>query len=124
MNVGSSEENMNARAGRILQGFPCTLNIGAAGASQSCNDRPANHFGDSLDRFEIAIGCDRKPGFNHIDAEAVELVRQTQFLLVVHAATRRLFAIAEGCVENGDADLLGHVPSFLRKELIDLWYRA
>ena len=47
-----------------------------------------------------------KPGFNHVDAQTVELVRQTQLFLVVHAAAGRLFSVAQSGIENGDADLL------------------
>src|SRR5580698_7563295 len=100
---------MDARVGGVLQSFPGALDIGAAGAAQPCDDGAANDRGYGLHGFKVAIGSDGQSGFNHGATETVELVRQAQFLLVVHAAARRLFSVAQGGVENLDADLVcGH----------------
>jgi len=41
------------------------------------------------------------------------LVSEAQLFLMVHAATGRLFSVAQGRVENRNADLLrGHESSF------------
>ena len=81
VNVGSGEEDVDARAGSVFQSFPGALDIGAAGAGQSGDDGPADDIGDGLHGFEIAVRGDGKPGFDHIGAEAVELVSQAQLLL-------------------------------------------
>ena len=53
--------------------------------------------------WESAMGGDGEPGFDHIDAKAIELLGQSQLLLHIHTATRRLFAVTKRGVENGDA---------------------
>lgn len=100
---------MDARMGSVLQSFPGAFDIGAAGATQSRDDGAANDGGDGSYGFKVTVGCDGKSGFDHVDTETIELVRQAQFFLVVHAATRRLFSVAQGGVENSDLDLVcGH----------------
>ena len=47
-----------------------------------------------------AIG---EPGLDYIHAQPVELMRQPQLFLLVHAASRRLLAIAKGRVEDRDS---------------------
>jgi len=106
VNVGGGEEDVNAWASGMFQCFPGTLDIGAAGAGQSGDDGSANDRGNGFYGGEVAIGGDGKPGFDHVDAEAVELVREAQLFLMVHAATGGLLSIAERGVENDDAKLV------------------
>src|SRR5580704_18721454 len=110
MDIGGSEKDVNTRAGSILQGFPGALDVRAAGAGQSRDDGSSNDTRDGLDRSEISLGGDRESGFDYVDTEAVELMRQPQLLLMVHTAAGRLFSVAQGGVENGDANMLrgGH----------------
>ncbi len=85
---------------------------GRQARAESGNDGAADHCGDGLHRFKITVGGNGKSGFDHVDTETVELVRQAQLLLMVHAAAGRLFSVAQSGVENFDADLLrGHGPS-------------
>ncbi len=113
VNVGGGKNDVNARMGGVFQGFPGALDIRAAGAAQACNDGAADDGGDGLHGREVAIGGDGESGFDDVDAEAVELVREAQFFLMVHAATGRLFSVAQSGVENGDANLVrGHGSSF------------
>ena len=53
-------------------------------------------------RCEIPIGGDGKAGLDEIHSQAVELMRHAHFFLDVHAATRRLFAVAKCGVEYSD----------------------
>ena len=86
---------------------------GRQARAKSRDDRPADDFAIAFTASKSPSEAIGKPGLDHIDAEAVELMRQTQLLLMVHAATGRLFSVAQGGVENGDADLLsGHDASF------------
>src|SRR5579864_9314932 len=91
---------MNARTGRMLQRFPRSLDVGATGARQSRDDRAPDDTGNGLDRLKIPVGRDRKPSFDHIHSQAVELQSQPHLFLLVHAATRRLLAVAKSRVEN------------------------
>src|SRR5208282_4492915 len=108
VNVGSGEEDVNARVGGVLQGFPGALDIGAAGAGEARDDGAADDGGDGLHGLKVAVGGDGESGFDHVDTETVELMGHAQLFLVVHAATGRLFSVAQGGVENGNADLWGH----------------
>ena len=75
-------------------------------------------FTDSKSPSE-AIG---KTRLDHIHAQTVELVSQAQLFLLVHAAARRLLAIAKRGVENRDAGSLCASWISLKTRLIPLWY--
>ena len=55
---------------------------------QRRNDRTPNGGGNGLHRGKVAFRGDGKAGLDHVHAQAVELVRQTQLFLHVHAASR------------------------------------
>src|SRR5258708_16277888 len=105
MNVGCRQKHVNAWVSGSTQSIPGTLDIGAAGPRQSGNDGPPDDRGDCPHRFEVAVGSDGKPGLNDVNAKTVKLLRKTQLFLVVHAATGRLFSVAQGRVENGNTTL-------------------
>ena len=114
MNVRRSQKYVDARTLRQPQGFPGPLNVRAASARQAGNDGTAYHFGDRLHRPEVTLRGDREPGLDHVHTQAIKLVREPQFLLLVHAAPGRLLAVSQRGVENRDpcslaahADLLG-----------------
>src|SRR3989454_7577975 len=94
---------MDARADSTLERLPRALDIRGASTREARNDRPANRSGDRLHSREITARGDGKPCLDHIHAQTVELVRQTQLFLHVHTAARRLLAIAQGGVEYRDA---------------------
>jgi hypothetical protein len=109
----------------MLQSLPCALNIRTASSRQSSDHGAADDCGDSFHRCKIAIGGNGKASFDHIYTEAVELVRQAQFFLMVHAATGRLFPVAQSGIENGDAELLGFHGDSLKNLaflLLPSWY--
>ena len=93
---------MDARPGGSLEGLPGALDIGRAGAGQAGNDGTPDGGGNRLHRGKVAFRGDGEAGFDDIHAQAVELVRQPQLLLHVHAASRRLLAVAQGSVEYRD----------------------
>ncbi len=103
MNVGGRQKYVNARPGCALEGLPGALDILRAGTGKTRDDRPPDDSGDGLNGSEIAFRGDREPGFDHVYAEAVELMGQTQFFMHVHAATRRLLAVAKCGIEYRDA---------------------
>src|SRR5260370_1254376 len=128
MNVRGGEEDVNTRAGSVFQSFPGTFDIRTAGSRQSSNNGAADDRGDGPYGFKVAIGGNGEPGFDHVGAQTVELMRQPQFFLMVHAAPGRLLSVAQGGIENGDSELLrGHGASFenLRRSYLLrslLWY--
>src|SRR5262249_1581360 len=55
---------------------------------------------------EVALARDREAGLDHVDAEPLELPRERELLADVHAAARRLLAVAQRGVEDPYA--VGH----------------
>ncbi len=102
MDVGGGQKDVNARPRGSLEGLPGALDIGGAGPGQGGDDGSPDGGGNRLHRGKVAFRGDGKAGFDDVHAQAVELVRQPQLLLHVHAASRRLLAIAQGSVEYRD----------------------
>ena len=71
-----------------------------AGARQAGDDRPAHGLGDRLDRLEVAVGRDREPGLDDVDAEARELLGDLELLGDVERDAGRLLAVSQGRVED------------------------
>src|SRR5208282_40022 len=103
MNVTGCQKNVDARARGSLQSLPGAVHVAGTSASQASDDGTPHRGGDALYGFEVAIGGDREPGLDHVHAEAVELLGQSQLFLNIHAAARRLLAVTKRGVEDGDA---------------------
>ena len=102
MNVGSRQEHMDARPGSSFNRLPGALDIRRAGAGQPGDDGTPNGRRNRLHCGKIAFRGDGEAGFDDVHAQAVELVRQAQLFLHVHAASGRLLAIAKRGVEYRD----------------------
>jgi hypothetical protein len=102
VNVRGREENVDARSRSALQCLPGAIDVAFTGASQAGDDRPPNGSGDLLHRFEVAIGGNWEPRFDHVHAEPVQLLGQAQLFTDIHTAARRLLAIAKRSVEYSD----------------------
>ena len=66
-------------------------------------DAPRTSRATALHRLEVALARDREAGLDHVDAEPLELARDRELLVEVHAAARRLLAVAQRRVEDPDA---------------------
>src|SRR5208282_447389 len=102
MNVRSCQKNMDARVRRSLQCLPGAVHVADTSTSQARDDGTPHQGGDALYGFEVAIGGDGEPRFDHVHAEPVELLGQAQLLLHIHAAARRLLAVTKRGVEDGN----------------------
>src|ERR1700722_17730583 len=71
-----------------------------AGASQRRDTAGGNFGGDGAYGVEITRGGNRKASFENVDTQSFQLASQLQFFGTVHRKTRRLFAVAQGGVEN------------------------
>src|SRR5262249_32938842 len=71
------------------------------------DDRPADLAGDGLDGLEVAGRGDGEAGLDHIDAEVAQGAGHLELFGEVHAGAGRLFAVAEGGVEDDQA-VVGH----------------
>src|SRR5580692_7171939 len=94
---------MNARPRCDFEGFPRAFNVPGTGTGESSDNWTPHRSSNDSHGGEITFRSDGEPSLDDIDAQPVELMRHTQFLGYVHAATRRLFAVAQGRVENRDA---------------------
>ena len=86
-----------------LDGFGAALDVAAGGAGQPADNGLGDGLGDLADRLEIAVGSDRKAGFDHVDAHFLEDAGDTQLLVDVHGCAGGLLAIAQRGVEYCDA---------------------
>jgi hypothetical protein len=75
-------------------------------ARQGTNGGLLDVVGNGLDRFKVAIAGGSKARFDHVHAQALELPGDAQLFVARHGGSRRLFAIAQGGVE--DDELVGH----------------
>jgi hypothetical protein len=65
---------------------------------------------DGLHRLEVAIGAGCKSRFDDIHPQALKLARDAQLLVAGHRGPRRLFAVAQGGVENDELVSHGRTP--------------
>src|SRR5262249_12228845 len=84
-----------------------TVDILLAGAGETAHHGPLGAPGDLVDSVEIALGRDREPGLDDVDAHVVEEFGDLELFLVGHGGARRLLAVAQGGVEDDNAVLLG-----------------
>src|ERR1017187_1115609 len=103
MNVGGGQKDMDAWARGPLQCLPGAVHVARTSPCQAGDDGTPHRGGNALHGFEVAVGSDRESGLDHIHAEAVELLGQSQLFLYIHAAARRLLAVTKRGVEDGDA---------------------
>ena len=74
---------------------------GKASRSSDCGDSwTRDRGGNGLHRGKVTIGGDWEACLDYIHTEAVELSSQPDLFLHIHAATRRLLAVAQGRIKN------------------------
>ncbi len=108
MDGAGGQEDVDARAGRILDGLPGAVDVLGVAAGQAADDGALDLAGDGLDRLEIAGRGDGEAGLDDVDAQLLEGVGHLELLGQVHAGARGLLAVAQGGVEDDEA-LVGHV---------------
>ena len=96
-------EGMDAAIGGGAQRLDAAVDVGPRGAGQPGHLGDLERFGDRLDRLEVAVRGDREASLDDVDAHLLEHGRDAQFLLEIHRAARRLFAVAQGGVEDDHA---------------------
>ena len=70
------------------------------------NDGAADDAGDGLDRLEITVEAMGNPASITSAPRRSIWLRETQLLLMVHAAAWRLFSVAQSGIENSNSDWL------------------
>ena len=101
------DEGMDARLLRRLDRLAGAVNVLETGAGEPADDGVLGALGDLVDGGEIAVGGDRKAGFDDVDAHLIEQLGDFELLLVRHGGAGALLAVAQGGVEDDDAVLLG-----------------
>ena len=89
-------------AGGAFEGAPGSFNVARTTSRQGGDDGAANLARQRPDRLKVAFRCDGKSGLDDVHAQPIELVRHAHLLGYVHAATRRLFSVAQGSIEYGN----------------------
>src|SRR5215469_4768412 len=102
MDIRGGKENVNARPGGLLQGFPGALYVFTSGAGQARDNGAPHRRGDGTYCLKVAIGGNRKPSFDYVYPQPIQLPRHAEFFFNVHAAAGRLLTIAQGRVEYRD----------------------
>src|SRR6478672_13234422 len=87
--------------------FAGAVDVLVAGAREAANHGVLGALGDLIDGGEIALRCNREAGLDDVDTHGVEHLGDFELLLMRHRGTGRLFAVAQGGVEDDDAVLLG-----------------
>ncbi len=83
--------------------IPAAVDVALVGARQSADlwtVGSADIASNLVHGGPVTFGCRRKSRLDHIDFEARELVRDSEFLLEHHRAPGRLLAVAERGVED------------------------
>jgi hypothetical protein len=100
---------MKVRMSGRLHGLPGALDVHAARAGETADDGLFELLGDRAHRLEIAIAGDREARLDHVHPQPLELASERELLLEVHAAARRLLAVAQRRIEDAD-QLPAHRP--------------
>src|SRR5438552_3549746 len=103
MNGTGGEEDVNARLGRVFDGFGGPIDVGDVAAGQAANGRPLDLPGDGLHRLEITGGRDGEARFDDVHSQVFERVRDLELLGQVHAGAGGLFAVTQRRVEDHQA---------------------
>ena len=82
--------------------FPCPINILLTGTSQTCHLRVFYNARNFSHRFKVTIGRDGKSGLDHINAHAIEQLRDFELFFEGHRRTGGLLPIAQGRIKNND----------------------
>ena len=83
-----------------LSAFQACVDVLAIAAGQAGDGRAVHFAGDRIHRLPIAARGDREAGFDDVDAELGERLRDAQLFRLRHAAARRLLAVAQRRVED------------------------
>jgi 2-polyprenyl-3-methyl-5-hydroxy-6-metoxy-1,4-benzoquinol methylase len=112
LHVARVDEHVDARARRAAQRLARRLDVAGHGARQGADARVAHVLRDAAHRGELLGRARREAGLDHVDAQALELLRDAQLLLPGHRRTRALLAVAERGIEDDQPFLAhGRLPS-------------
>ncbi|MNJ40067.1 hypothetical protein D3C77_349520 [compost metagenome] len=91
------------RLGRRSQGAERGVDVLLVGARQGGEDRPLDLARHAADAFLVARRGGGEAGLDHVHAQVAQDMGHLQLGLGRHGEARRLFAVAQGGVEDDDA---------------------
>ena len=116
MDGAGGQEYVDPSVGGAFEGLPSSIDVLFVTTRQAANRRTADGVGNFAYGLKIAGRRNREPGFNHVHAQIDQSVRHLELFAQIHAATRRLLAVAKRRVEDYDLPGLrtshGGVPTF------------
>ena len=83
--------------------FAGAANVLAAGTGEAGDDRAAHGFRDAADGVVIALAAIGKPASSTSTPSSARVSAMRSFFVDVHGEAGRLFAVAQGGVEDDDA---------------------
>ena len=100
MNIGSGDENMDARILGLLHRLQRSIDIPLLRPRQAENPRPRHFLTNAHHRVKIALRRSREARLDDIDAQLFQLPGNNNFLFHGHARAGRLFAIPQRRIKN------------------------
>ncbi len=97
------EEDVDAFALRRAHGLGGAQDVVFRGAGEAGDDGAFDLLGDAFDAFEVALGGDGEAGFQDVHAEFGQGFGHAEFFVDVHGEAGRLFAVAQGGIEDDNA---------------------
>ena len=94
---------MDAPAPGVANGLAGAVDVGWYRSREPGDGRVLGPLGDPGDGLEVALGRDRKPRLDDVDAHLVEIVGDLELLLERHRGAGALLAVAQRGVEYEDA---------------------
>ena len=119
VDVAGRDEGVDARAHGALERLRRALDVLSSGAREAADAGLLEIARHRAHRLEIALARDREARLDHVDAEPLELARERQLLVQVHAAARRLLAVAQRGVEDAQDLCSAHSASPLNGLALD-----
>src|ERR1039457_760179 len=105
---------MDARAGSRLERCGAGADVVLEASREPRDDHAIDLLGDRFDSGEVTRRAVRESRFDDVDLEPCELMSDLQFVLGVERDPRRLLAVAQGRVEDGER--LGHTAASSRPD--------
>jgi hypothetical protein len=102
-----ADEGVNARPLGVAHSLPAAVDIGEVRAGEAADHRALGEPGDLADGLEVAFRGNGKARLDDVDAHLVEEGGDLELFLQGHGGAGRLFAVAQGGIEDQDAVLSG-----------------
>ena len=103
------EKDVNAGAARVGESLGCGVDIGLHRADERGDGWAGDRARDGADAFEVAGGCAREPGLDHVHAEPLELQGDLRLVMRLQGDAGRLLTVAQRRIEDLDP-ASGHEP--------------